>query len=138
VPTPHTGWYSEYFDGRGRLAAHRCTVAGLGKPIERAGVAAKIGFKVHMHTAKTIPPAVVASALRSSAGANKHESGAHTDPDAPLHLARRPSIALSSWRRRRVQLLATNKHASAVMPTLRPGGPDGGWSCGLKRNASFA
>ncbi len=53
------------------------TVAGLTKPIERAGVAAKIGFKVHMHSAKTIPPAVVASALRSSAGANKHESGAH-------------------------------------------------------------
>jgi hypothetical protein len=51
---------------------HRCTVAGLGKPIERAGVAAKIGSKVRMHTAKTIPPAVVASALRSSAGANKH------------------------------------------------------------------
>ena len=44
----------------------------LAKLIERAGVAAKIGFKVHMHTAKTIPPAVVASALRSSAGANKH------------------------------------------------------------------
>ena len=40
------------------------TVAGLGKLIERAGVAAKIGFKVHLHTAKTIPPAVVASALR--------------------------------------------------------------------------
>jgi hypothetical protein len=51
---------------------HRCTVAGLGKPIARAGVAAKIGFKVHMHTAKTIPPAVVAGTLRSSAGANKH------------------------------------------------------------------
>ena len=48
------------------------TVAGLGKLIERTGVAAKIGFKVHMHTAKTIPPAVVAGALRSSAGANKH------------------------------------------------------------------
>ena len=47
---------------------HRYTVAGLGKPIERAGVAAKIGSKVRMHTAKT----VVASALRSSAGANKH------------------------------------------------------------------
>ena len=105
------------------------TVAGLGKLIERAGVAAKIGFKVHLHTAKTIPPAVVASALRSSAGANKHEFGAHTDPDAPLHLALAgQSIALSSWRRRRVQLLATNKHASAVMRTLRPGGPDGGWS----------
>jgi hypothetical protein len=56
------------------------TIAGLGKLIERADVAAKIGFKVHMHTAKTIPPAVVASALRSSAVANKHESGAHTDP----------------------------------------------------------
>ena len=26
------------------------------------------------------------------------------------------------------QLLATNKHASAVMPTLPPGGPDGGLS----------
>ena len=62
------------------------TVAGRGKLIERAGVAAKIGFKVHM-PAKTIPPAVVASALRSSAGANNTESGAHTDPDAPLHLA---------------------------------------------------
>jgi hypothetical protein len=35
------------------------TVAGLGKLIEHAGVAAKIGFKVHMHTAKTIPPAGV-------------------------------------------------------------------------------
>ena len=34
------------------------TVAGLGKLIERAGVAAKIGFKVHMHSAKTIPPRV--------------------------------------------------------------------------------
>jgi len=44
------------------------TIAGLGKLIERADVAAKIGFKVHPHTAKTIPPAVVASALRSSAG----------------------------------------------------------------------
>ena len=33
------------------------TVAGLGK-LERAGVAAKIGFKVHMHSAKTIPPGV--------------------------------------------------------------------------------
>ena len=51
---------------------HRFTVAGLGKLIERAGVAAKIGFKVLVHTAK------------SSAGANKHEFGAHTDPDAPL------------------------------------------------------
>ena len=72
------------------------TVAGLGKLIERAGVAAKM-------------------------------SGAHTDPDAPLHLALAgQSIPLSSWRCRRVQLLATNKHASAVMPTLRPGGPDGG------------
>ena len=40
-----------------------------------------------MHAAKTIPPAVVASAVRSSGGANKHEFGAHTDPDAPLHLA---------------------------------------------------
>jgi hypothetical protein len=80
-----------------------------------------------MHTAKTIPLAVVAGALRSSAAANKHESGAHSDPDAPLHLALAgQSIPLSSWRRRRVQLLATNKHASAVMPTLRPGGPDGG------------
>ena len=59
------------------LGAAPLTVAGLGKPIERAHVAAKIGFKVHMHAAKTIPPAVVASALRSSAGANKHESGAH-------------------------------------------------------------
>jgi hypothetical protein len=29
------------------------TVAGLGKLIQRTGVAAKIGFKVHMHTAKT-------------------------------------------------------------------------------------
>ena len=105
------------------------TVAGLGKLIERAGVAAKIGFEVHMHTAKTIPLAVVAGALRSSAAANKHEFGAHSDPDAPLHLALAgQSIPLSSWRRRRVQLLATNKHASAVMPTLRPGGPDGGWS----------
>ena len=26
------------------------------KLIERAGIAAKIGFKVHLHTAKTIPP----------------------------------------------------------------------------------
>ena len=83
------------------------TVSGLQKLIERAGNAAKIGFKVHMHTAKTIPPAVVANALRSSAGANKHESGAHTDPEAPLHLALAgQSIPFSSWRRRRVQLLA--------------------------------
>jgi hypothetical protein len=48
------------------------TVVGLAKLIERAGVAAKIGFKVHMRTAKTILRAVVASALRSPAGANKH------------------------------------------------------------------
>ena len=59
---------------RGQVCRH------LAKLIERAGVAAKIGFKVPMHTAKTIPPAVVASALRSSAGANKHESGAHLTP----------------------------------------------------------
>ena len=45
----------------------------------------------------------------------------------------RPSIPLSSWRRRRVQLLATNKHASAVMPTLPLGGPDGGWSRGINQ-----
>ena len=97
------------------------TVAGLGKLIERAGVAAKIGFKVHTHTAKTIPLAVVAGVLRSSAGANKPESGAHTDPDAPLHLARRPSIALSSWRRRRVHLLASPQFFErlARMPTAR-------------------
>ena len=61
------------------------TVAGLTKPIERAGIASRL--RGELHTAKTIPPAVVASALRSSAGANKHEFGAHTDPDAPLHLA---------------------------------------------------
>ena len=54
-------------------------------------------------------------------------AGAHTDPDAPLHLALAgQSIPLSSWRRRRVQLLATNKHASAVMPTLPLGGPGEG------------
>ena len=57
-------------------------------------------------------------------------------PDAPLHLALAgQSILLSSWRRRRVQLLATNKHASAVMPILRPGGPDGG---GLAHKAEIA
>ena len=56
------------------------TVAGLGKLIERAGVAAKIGFKVHLHTAKTIPPAVVASALRSSNTA----PSAYTDPPHTL------------------------------------------------------
>ena len=107
-----------------------------GKLIECVSVEAKIGFKVHLHTAKTIPPAVVASALRSSAGANKSEFGAHTDPDAPWHLALAgQSIPLSSWRRRRVQLLATNRHASAVMPTLRLGGQAGGgrW-VGMRRH----
>ena len=59
------------------------TIAGLGKLIERADVAAKIGFKVHPHTAKTIPPAVVASALRSSTDANKKASAA-TDPPPTL------------------------------------------------------
>jgi hypothetical protein len=49
-----------------------CSRSLLAKLIERVGVAAKIGFKVHLRTAKTIPPAVVTSALRSSAGANKH------------------------------------------------------------------
>ena len=51
----------------------------LAKLIERAGVAAKIGFKVHMHTAKTIPPAVVASVLRSSAWRKQTGLG-HADP----------------------------------------------------------
>jgi hypothetical protein len=37
---------------------------------------------VHMHTAKTIPPAVVAGALRSSAGANKQVWGTPTLPHA--------------------------------------------------------
>ena len=37
-----------------RQLLHSC--GPLGKLIERAGVAAKIGFKVHMHRAKTIPP----------------------------------------------------------------------------------
>ena len=45
----------------------------------------------------------------------------------PLHLALAgQNIPLSSWRRRRVQLLATNKHASAVKPTLLLGGPGEG------------
>ena len=81
-------------------------------------------------------PVGVAGALRSSAGANKHgvcgTSGMNlralrtlkreakstftfvSERGAPLHLALAgQSIPLSSWRRRRVQLLATNKHASA-------------------------
>jgi hypothetical protein len=49
----------------------------------------------------------------------KRVLGTHTDPDAPLHLTPAgQSIPLSSWRRRRAQLLATNKRASAVTPTL--------------------
>jgi hypothetical protein len=58
----------------------------------------------------------------------KADFGLALDLDAPLNLALAgQSIPLSNWRRRRVQLLATNKHASAVMPTP-PGVPDG---CGL-------
>ena len=67
------------------------TVAGLGKLIERAGVAAKIGFKVHMHAAKTIPPAVVASAVRSSAGADKH--GVCSTPTLPPRWTGRGRLA---------------------------------------------
>ena len=63
----------------------------LAKLIERAGVAAKIGFKVHMHTAKTIPPAVVASALRSSA-LRKQTGLGHADPPPMLD---RPGVILA-------------------------------------------
>ena len=68
----------------------------LAKLIERAGVAAKIGFKVHMHTAKTIPPAVVASALRSSAWRKQTGLG-HADP--PPMLDRPGVIWRFDWRR---------------------------------------
>ena len=47
---------------RGQVCRH------LAKLIERAGVAAKVQYAHGQNN----PPAVVASALRSSAGANKH------------------------------------------------------------------
>ena len=67
----------------------------LAKLIERAGVAAKIGFKVHMHTAKTIPPAVVASALRSSASRKTNTGLGHANPPPMLD---RPGVI---WRCKR-------------------------------------
>ena len=48
----------------------------LAKLIERAGVAAKIGFKVHMHTAKTIPPALSPARCGRPLLAQTNRSGA--------------------------------------------------------------
>ena len=114
-----------------------CTVhSRWPRQADRARVAAKIGFKVHLHTAKTIPPAVVASALRSSPRRQQTQSnGAHTDPDAPLHLALAgqsiPPQQFGVARRVSAAGHRTNT-PTAVMPTLRPAEPDGG---GLARSA---
>ena len=90
-----------------------------------------------LNIAKKKPPAVVASALRSSCGRQQTRgSGAHTRPRCTVAPGTsRPSIpsavgvagAFSCWPH-------TNTPLRSCRPS-RPGGPSGGWSRGMSSEA---